>query len=165
MKTKVRFKALRRGAVVRRTLLIEHPDFNVVPSEIFNGYELPPIPIESQVIDYLDSIDKSDIMVQNDWDMILDYYPYHKRNHRNEIKEFITFMQPYVDMFPELQRPFEAVMSEAKDVLFGRRKSNETKAKELLKMVDMSLRASRGTLESCTRLMRGELKTLKEQLL
>lgn len=162
MKTKVIFKALRRGAVVRRTLLIEHPDFIVIPSETFNGYELPPISIESQVIDYLDSIDKSDIMAQNDWDMILDYYPYHKRNRRDEIKEFITFVQPYVDMYPELARPFEAIMSEAQNELFGHRKSNETKAKELLKMVSISLLASRGTLESVTKLMKGTIKTLKE---
>lgn len=162
MKTKVIFKALRRGAVVRRTLLIEHPDFIIIPSETFNGYELPPISIESQVIDYLDSLDKSDIMAQNDWDMILDYYPYHKRNRRDEIKEFITFMQPCVDMYPELARPFEAIMSEAQDVLFGHRKSNETKAKELLKMTSISLLASRGAFESVAKLMRGTIKTLKE---
>lgn len=162
MKTKVIFKALRRGAVVRRTLLIEHPDFIVIPSETFNGYELPPISIESQVIDYLDSIDKSDIMAQNDWDIILDYYPYHKRNRRDEIKEFITFMQPCVDMYPELARPFEAIMSEARDELFGHRKSNETKAKELLKMMSISLLASRGAFESVTKLMKGTIKALKE---
>ena len=158
MKTKVIFKALRRGAVVRRTLLIEHPDFIIIPSETFNGYELPPISIESQVIDYLDSINKSDIMAQNDWDMILDYYPYHKRNRRNEIKEFITFMQPCVDMYPELARPFEAIMSEVQDELFGHRKSNETKAKELLRMTSISLLAARGALENVTKLMRGQLK-------
>ena len=161
MKTKITFKALKRGSVVRRTLLIEHPDFIVIPSETFKGYDLPPISIESQVIDYLDNIDKSNIMAQNDWDMILDYYPYHKRNRRDEIKEFITFMQPYVDMYPELARPFSAIMSEAKDELFGHRKSNEKKAKELLKMVGISLAASRGAIESVTKLIKGTIKTLK----
>ena len=53
-------------------------------------------------------------------------------------------------------------MSEARDELFGHRKSNETKAKELLKMTSISLLASRGTLESVTKLMKGTIKTLKE---
>lgn len=147
MKTDITFKALQRDKVVRRTLSIEHPDYDIIPSEEFNGYELPPISIESQVIDYLDSIDKSDIMVQNDWDIILDYYPAKQRispMKRDEVADFIEYMRPLVESRPDLQMPIEAVIRVAKDELFGHRKSNLQKAKEVLKMAEMSYAAAIG---------------------
>lgn len=159
MKTKITFKALRRDNVICKTLSIEHPDYNVIPSELFNGFEVPPISIESQVIDYLDNIDKSDIMAKYDWDIILDYYPYkkkvRKKVHKNEIEEFIEYMRPYVEMFPSITRPIEAIISESKDILFGHGKSNKTKAKELLKMLDMTLLASQGTMDVMVKMIFG----------
>lgn len=163
MKTKVTFKALRRGRIVHKTILVEHPDFNILPSEIFDGVELPSISIESQVIDYLDSIDKADMMAKNDWDVILNYYPYKRRKRKGEIEDFIEFMRPYVEMFPELARPIEAVMSEAQCVLFGHRKSNETKARELLKMLSMTLLASKGTLDAAMKYL-DEYKRFQQKL-
>ena len=168
MKTKVTFKALRRGRIVHKTIPIEHPDFGILPSEIFDGVELPSISIESQVIDYLDSIDKADMMAKNDWDVILDYYPHKRRKRKNEIEDFIEFMRPYVDMFPELARPIEAVMSEAQGVLFGHRKSNETKARELIKMLSMTLLASKGTLDTVMKYLdeyKRALKSVKASLM
>ena len=155
MKTKIIFKALRRDKVVRKTLSIEHPNYDIIPSESFNGFEMPSISIESQVIDYLDSIDKSDIMAKYDWDIILDYYPYKKKVRKNEIEEFIEYMRPYVEMFPSIIRPLEAVISESKDILFGHGKPNKTKAKEVLKMLDMTLLASRGTMDTIIKMFLG----------
>ena len=155
MKTNITFKALQRGKVVRKTLSIEHPDFIVIPSETFNGYELPPISTESQVIDYLDSIDKSDIMAQNDWDIILDYYPKEQRIRKkrvDEVADFIEYMRPLVESHPDLQMPIEAVICMAKDELFGCRKSNLQKAKEVLKMAEMSYVAAIGAYKNIGRM-------------
>lgn len=141
MKTKIIFKVLQRGKVLFKTLSIEHPDYNIIPSEEFNGFELPPISIESQVIDYLDNIDKSDIMVKYDWDIILDYYPKKQRKRKkkiNEVADFIEYMRPLVESFPDLQIPIEAVICLGKNELFGCRKSNLQKAKEVLKMLELS---------------------------
>lgn len=155
MKTDITFKVLQRGKVVRRTLSIEHPNFDILPSEIFDGFELPPISIESQVIDYLDSIDKSDIMAQNDWDIILDYYPTKQRIRKkrdSEFTDFIEYMRPLVESHPDLQMPIEAVICMAKDELFGCRKSNLQKAKEVLKMVEMSYCAAIGAYRNIGRI-------------
>lgn len=155
IKTKITFKALKQGKVVYKNLSIEHPNYDVIPSELFNGFEMPPVSIESQVIDYLDNIDKSDIMVKYDWDIILDYYPYKKKVRKNEIEEFIEYIRPYIEMFPSITRPVEAVISESKDILFGHGKSNNTKAKEVLKMLDMTLLASQGTMDAIVKTVFG----------
>lgn len=145
MKTKIIFKVLQRGKVLFKTLSIEHPDYNIIPSEEFNGFELPPISIESQVIDYLDSIDKSDIMAKYDWDIILDYYPKKQRKRKkkiNEVADFIEYMRPLVESFPDLQIPIEVVICAAKNELFNCQKSNFQKAMEVLKMLELSYNAA-----------------------
>ena len=155
MKTDIIFKALQRGKVVRKTVSIEHPDYDIIPSEEFNGFELPPISIESQVIDYLDSVDKSDIMAKYDWDMILDYYPNKQRIRKkrvDEVADFIEYMRPLVELHPDLQMPIEAVICMAKDELFGHRKSNLQKAKEVLKMAEMSYVAAIGAYRNIGRM-------------
>lgn len=155
MKTKITFKALHRGKVVRKTLSIEHPDYNIIPSIEFNGFKLPPISIKSQVIDYLDSVDKSDIMAKYDWDMILDYFPAKQRvssMKNNEVADFIEYMRPLVESRPDLQMPFEAVIRAANDVLFGHRKSNLQKAKEVLKMAELSYVAAIGAYKNIGRI-------------
>lgn len=155
MVTKIVFKAISGGRVVHRTIPIEHPKFDVIPSDVFLGYELPPQSVQSQVIDYLDSIDKSDIMAQNDWDMILDYYPAKQRispMRGNEVADFIEYMRPLVESHPDLQMPIEAVIRVAKDELFGHRKSNLQKAKEVLKMAEMSYAAAIGAYKNIGRM-------------
>lgn len=155
MVTKIVFKAISGGRVVHRTIPIEHPKIDVIPSDVFLGYELPPISIESQVIDYLDSIDKSDIMAQNDWDIILDYYPAKQRLRKksvNEVADFIEYMRPLFESHPDLQIPIEAVIRVAYNELFGHRKSNFQKAKEVLKMAEMSYAAAIGAYKNIGRI-------------
>lgn len=151
MVTKIVFKAISGSRVVHRTIPIEHPKLEVIPSEVFLGYELPVQSIESQVIDYLDSVDKSDIMVEYGFDIILDYYPKNTRKRKkkvDEVAEFIEYMRPIIESQPDLQEPIEAVILMAKDELFGHRKSNIQKAKEVLKMAEMSYMAAIGAYKN-----------------
>lgn len=78
MKTIITFKALRRGRVVHKHVPIYH-NFEELPSTEFNGITFPPTSVESQVIEQLDNMDKSDLMFKYDFDIILDYYPKRKR--------------------------------------------------------------------------------------
>lgn len=161
MTTKVTFRAISQGRIIHKTIPIQHPDFELLPSEIFNGYKLPEQSIDSQVIDYLDSIDKSDIMAKYDFDIILDYYIKRKTRKRNEIQDFIEFMKPYVNPYPELQVPLERIMSEAKDVLFGHHKSNETKAKELFKMAKISMLSMEGIVNHFEKFLKEDSNIIK----
>jgi hypothetical protein len=155
MKTKIVFKGLSNGKVIRRTIPIEH-NFKEIPSEEFLGYMLPRQSVESQVIDYLDTIDKSELMIKYNFDLILDYYiPKKKKSKDEEIAEFIDFLSNYVP----IDRPIEAVISEAEDILFGKGKSNKTKAIEVLKMLTISYKASKGTMVMMSNML-NELKLL-----
>lgn len=165
MTTKIVFKAMSDGRIVHKTIPIEHPKFDVIPSDVFLGYELPAQSVQSQVIDYLDGIDKSDIMAKYGFDVILDYYPKkHKvRKQRiDEVTSLIEYMRPIVELHPELQRPIEATISEAREELFGNGRSNEAKAKEVLRMVNISLKAATGAYKSITKMLRGSDNLLAE---
>ena len=168
MKTKITFKVLSDRKVIYKTLEIEHPRFEEIPEQMFNGVKLPRTSIESQVIDYLDSIDKRNLMVENDFDIIIDYWPCKKRSKNckdKEIKEFITFCKPYLTMFPEMIRPFRAVISNSKDILFGHHKSNETKFKEVLNLIDTAYKATQGVLNMVTNITNKHNNDNKSNLL
>lgn len=151
MKTKVCFKALCNRKVIRRIIPIDH-NFEVIPEYEFKGCTLPETSVESQVIEYLDSIDKSEIMAKYDFDMIFDYYIPKKRK-RNEIEEFVEYLKPYISV--ETHRSVRAIISEAKDVLFGKGKSNETKAKELFVMLNIANKSIQGTINVIENIIEG----------
>lgn len=151
MITKVCFKAVRNRKIIRKIIPIEH-DFKVIPESEYLGYKLPEVSIEHQVITWLDVIDKSDIMLKYDFDMIIDYYiPKKKKKKRDEIIEFIEYLKPYIS--EDMYRPIEAIISEAKDILFGKGKSNETKLKELLIIYDIVNKSIKGTLYSLEKVL------------
>ena len=156
-KTIITFKAIRDGRVVYKSIPIYH-NFKELPPSDFNGIKLPATSVESQVIHYLDEIDKGDMMIQHNFDIIIDYFPKKKKVKKNEIEIFIKFCQPYLDMYPSLIRPFEAVISEAQNIIFGNNKSNEQKFKEVLKMIDISFKASTGTMEIINTILNRENK-------
>ena len=152
-KTIVTFKALRDGVVIYKNIPIYH-HFKELPAEEFNGVQLPATSVESQVIHYLDEIDKTDMMIQYGFDIIIDYFPKRKRAKKNEIEEFIKFCKPYLDLYPQITRPFGAVISESKELLFGKGKSNEQKFKEVMGMINVSLKAAEGTMNLMNKLWR-----------
>ena len=149
MKTKIIFKGIDDyGRVIRRTIPIEH-NFTEKPAEEFMGVLLPPVSVENQVIEYLDTIDKSDIMNKYGFYIILDYYPYVKRNKKKEFEEFIQYLSAVMP----IDRSVIAVVSEAKDVLFGKGKSNYTKAVELINMQRIAFKAAGGMLEAINKML------------
>lgn len=144
-KTIITFKAIRNGRVVYKNIPIHH-NFKVLPPKEFNGMILPSTSIEEQVIEQLDQMDKSDFMLKHEFDIILNYYPKKRRVRRNEINEFIKFCEPYLNEYPQFIVPFQRVISESKDILFGKGKSNEQKFKETLNLINVSLKAAEGVI-------------------
>ena len=144
MKTKVTFKGLSGGKIIYRHIHIRH-NFSIRPEEEFLGYKLPAQSVESQVIDYLDTIDKSDIMLKYNFDIILDYWVPKKKKKVNELQSFIEYLKPYIT--PNTQRPIEAIISESKDILFGKGKSNYEKSVEVFTMLKMCYKSSSGTID------------------
>lgn len=142
MKTIVTFKAINTYTrrIVHRNIPIEH-DFKIIPGREWRGLKLPETSIEEQVIEYLDTIDKSELMDREDFSIILDYYPKRPRARKNEMREFLNFCQPYFKIHPNLQTDMMAIIVKNKHLLFKRRKSNEEKMREVLSLYDTALEA------------------------
>ena len=144
MKTRVTFEGLCDRKVITRTITISHPDFEEIPRD-----GLKPLSIESQVIDYLDMLDKSDLMEEHGFSLIIDYY-IPKQSNDDEIEEFITFL----NKFMPIDRQLRAIMYEARDILFGQNKSIETKTKELLILLNISNKTAFGTLNAIEKILK-----------
>ena len=143
----VTFKALTDDRrLVHKTIPIHH-NFEVIPEQIWHGVKLPPISVESQVIHFLDEQDKRELMEKYNFYIIIDYYIKKKRKTKaDEFEEFRKFLAPYFEEFPILKRPFEAIISESKDMLFGKGKSNETKLKEVMNAYEMIIKGVHGAV-------------------
>lgn len=148
--TIVTFKALSDGGgkIVHKNIAIQH-DFSEIPSETFLGVKLPPTSVESQVIDYLDGIDKTELMNKHGFSVILDYYV-RKRKRRNQVAKdefysFIAYINPILDDV-SLKRPIEAIISESYSVLFGCGKSNKQKFREVMNCYRISMKAVNGVI-------------------
>ena len=147
-KTVITFKAITSDRrIVTRNITIEN-EFEVIPAQKWHGIDLPPTSIEEQVMTQLDESDKSQIMLDYDFDMILDYWPKKPRKNKvDEIAEFMKYCQPIFELYPEWKRGYEAIVSEYKDSLFGKRKSNKTKLNEVMKIHEMIMKATLGTMD------------------
>jgi len=157
MKTKVKFKALSgENKIVTRTITIEHPTFEVIPQQQWNGITFKETSVEAQVIQWLDSIDKHDFMVKHDFSIIFDYWIPKKMKKLNEVQNFIEFAKPYLARYHILERPFRAIISDHKSLLFGHHKSNETKMKEVLAIIDSCYKVALGTLDHINKVILSE---------
>lgn len=145
MITNVTFEVLTNHKYVIQTIPIEHPEFEIIPAVNFQGTELPEISIEDQVICWLYEMDKSQLMEDNYWDLIIDFYILDIKNEEEEIKEFLEYSSSFLSS--DLERPFSAVCSECKDLLFGQGKSNIEKFEMVMKLISMCNKISLGTLQ------------------
>jgi predicted component of type VI protein secretion system len=157
MITVITFKAISERRVVHRNIPIEH-NFEEIPAQMFHGVELSPTSVESQVINMLDETDKSQIMVDYNFDIILDYYPKkHRKKKVDELKEFMEYCQKIVDKIPSFKRPLEAIISESKD-LFGKGKSNEAKLKEIIKRYELIMKGADGAFNLMNNILASSLR-------
>lgn len=147
-KTVITFKAITNDRrIVTRNITIEN-EFEIIPAQKWHGIDLPPTSIEEQVMNQLDESDKSQIMLDYDFYIILDYWPKKPRRKKvDEIAEFMNYCQPILELKPEWKRAYEAIVSEYKDSLFGKRKSNKTKLGEVMKIHEMIMKATLGTMK------------------
>lgn len=153
MKIIVTFKVLSEGKIKYKNIPIEH-NFKEIPGFIFDGIEFPSTSIEEQVILMLDEMDKWELMVKNDWEIIFDYYIKKKKDKKSELQLFIEFCQPYLNLYPTLVIPFEAIIKNSYNILFGKGKSNETKFKEVLNLIDVSFKSINGTLNMLNKMFK-----------
>ena len=147
-KLKVTFVAVRDRQVVRKVIPIEH-NFDVLPPVVFNGKEFPATSIEEQVMDMLLGKDLSRLMRENEFDLIIDYFPTPERKRREkdwEEREFAEYCKTQLQYTPSLAAPFQAIVARSRKILFGHGKSNKTKFKEVSCMVDIAMEMARGTI-------------------
>lgn len=122
-------------------ITIEHPDF------VGRKYN----PVRGQVMDWLDCIDKHQLMVENNIDFIFDYdvvvadvesdYVY------CEAEEFLKYIYP-IAKNENCVNMIGFVIENSKDILFGRGLSNYEKAYIAINIMNTSLRASSEVLDS-----------------
>lgn len=123
-------------------ITIEHPDF--VAREKY-------YPIRAQVMDWLDCIDKHDMMVENCIDYIFDYdvvvtdverdYVY------SEVEDFLKYIYP-IAKNEGCVNMIGFVIEKSKDILFGRGLSNYEKSYIVLNILSTSLGASSEIFDS-----------------
>ena len=164
--TNVTFKALTDDRrLVNKSIPIHH-NFELIPEQEFMGVMLPPTTVEEQVIHFLDEQDKSELMDKYGFVIIIDYYVKKKRKTKaDEFEEFRKFLAPYFAQFPILKRPFEAIISESKDMLFGKGKSNETKLKEVMNSHLMILKGVNGAFDTVLKILRNNEQDNDEKAL
>lgn len=163
-KTIITFKAITSDRrIVHKNIAIEH-EFDVIPAQKWHGIDLPPTSIEEQVMNQLDETDKSQIMLDYDFDLIIDYWPKKPRKKKaDEIAEFMIFCEPIFEVRKDLRRPFEAIISEHKDKLFGKGKSNKTKFEEILNIYSMTMKAAEGALNMALKILNTPTPKLLEE--
>lgn len=154
MKTYIKFEVLKDGKHLYETVAIEHTFEEIPPSE-FLGHQLPRQSIESQVIDYLDSIDKSQMMIEHSWDIIFDYEP---DKQIDEVQELFDYLEPYVSQYPQLYKPIESIIYECKDILFGKGKDVGTKAHEVICILGITHKAFSSTIDMLLKLVDSDYK-------
>jgi hypothetical protein len=101
MKHRVKFKAITyRGDVVNKTVKVDGPEFKEYSEALkINGKEYSfNVTIEDQLIDWLDTTDKTEIMAQNNWYTILDYkvpIKVVKQTKAEKLEEFKSIVDTY----------------------------------------------------------------------
>jgi hypothetical protein len=101
-KYKIKFKALSFGGnMVNKTLQIEMPEFQEkTETFIVNGNKFNfTIGVESQVLDYLDSVDKRYIMDDNDWAIIIDYKLFVPKPKMSKVDKISAFKSLVINYF------------------------------------------------------------------
>jgi hypothetical protein len=140
MKSQVEFKVLRRGEQNLVVLTIEHPDFIHIPQKTVNGICYNEVSVVDQIYEYLDNIDKHDIMVENDFHIILDYRVVEvdvNTEYYNEFTDFKKYVKAFVKHYNiyNIEEHVKFVMKSYYDTLFNCGKSHVQKLKEILTII------------------------------
>lgn len=137
MKSHVEFKVLRRGNQELVVLTIEHPDFNHIPQMTVNGVYYNEVSVDEQIYKYLYKIDMHEIMVENDFHIILDYRVVDvdvDTEYYNELTDFVKYVKTFVKHY-NIEEHVRFVMKSYYDSLFNCGKSHIQKLKEILTII------------------------------
>lgn len=157
MKAIVIFKVFSEGRVKYKRISMEH-NLKEIPACTINGINFPPTSVEYQLMELLDKKEewKKQLMIKYDWDFIIDYSIAKNTQKKSEQELFAEFCKPYLNLYPQLKIPFEVITKELKSELFGKRKSNETKFKEVCKAITIAEKAIASTLYKVEQLLSSE---------
>lgn len=142
MKSQVEFKVLRRGEQELVVLTIEHPDFIHIPQKTVNGICYNEVSVVDQLYEYLDNIDKYEIMIENDFHTILDYRVVEvdvDTEYYDELTDFVKHVKAFVNHY-NIEGQVGFVIKSCYDTLFNCGKSHIQKLKEILTIITTSQR-------------------------
>lgn len=148
MKQKIKFKALSyQGKVILFTKEFDCPDFKVIPANKIGDLELTETSIESQVIDWLDEQDKTDLMIEKDLGVIIDYWIPKKNKSKLTIVDYLKS----ANLSEQLTLDLIAVYKEIKPLLKG--KSIETQIKILFSHINIAYQSSSAAYQRITAIL------------
>lgn len=114
---------------MRKIINMDMPSFK---EQIVSGFD-GSISVEEQIMEYLDTIDKSDIMAKYDMYEIITYFPYKKKERISEKESFFNFLSTQKVVYNLDEKTMADIVAYASTskTLFGHRKSNEQKIQEI----------------------------------
>ena len=113
-----------------------------------NGICYNEVSVRDQIYEYLDNIDKHEIMVENDFHIILDYRVVEvdvDTEYYNEFTDFKKYVKTFVKHY-NIEEHVRFVMKSYYDSLFNCSKSHIQKLKEILTIITTSQRYKRQIL-------------------
>ena len=139
---------------------IEFPDFEEYTDEVvLNGEHLSiTITVEDQIMEYLDEMDKSDIMAKYDMEIIIDYHitppPV------DEMEDFKTYLYYWCRVCHINPDMLMAVIEYAANskTIFGCGKTNFQKLADILDGLNLCFRAKTAAYNESIEMLRGDYK-------
>lgn len=139
---------------------IGFPDFEEQTDEvILNGQCLPvTITVEDQIMEYLDEMDKSDIMAKYDMRIIIDYHI--TPQPVDEIEDFKTYLYYWCKVCHIGPDMLMAVIEYAANsqTIFGCGKTNIQKLTDILDGLGLCFRAKTAAYDDAVEMLRGNYK-------
>lgn len=140
-KTLVEFKVLNDDREIAYEIVPIYHNFEVVPEFSKFGIDFPKTSVEEQVMEMLDTMDKTDMMNEHGWYLIIDY---EVASNKSEYDEFVEFCKPIIESDPLLNYAFERICMDKYNLIFGLHKSISEKFMIVLSHYDSALKAVNG---------------------
>jgi len=117
MKQAFKFKVMTyNGAIKYITKTFDCPDFQVIPPKEYQGRVFPETTIQYQLMDWMDTIDKRDFMIENDLGVIINYWIPEAKQKKETVLDYLK----QANLSKEMTLDLIAIYHKIKPILKGK---------------------------------------------